>query len=121
MAASRRPAATPAPGPAGTPAGAPALRRLAELAHKPVPPDRIRREVEGMVRQWREGAGEGGRMALREQLSDMQAELSAGVEAAQEQVDDLEREDLAGRRHATSAMLALQAARDAMAAAQVGL
>ncbi|WP_419897034.1 hypothetical protein [Roseomonas sp. USHLN139] len=119
MAARRSTAAPSAPD--GLAAGVPALRRLAELAHKPVPPDRIRREVEGMVRQWLDGAGEGERIALRERISDMHAELAAGVEAAQEQVDDLERDDLAGRRHATSAMLALQAARDALAAAQNGL
>ncbi|EFH09313.1 hypothetical protein, partial [Teichococcus cervicalis] len=112
--------------PAAAPAAAPiksrkALQRLAELASKPAPPDRMRREVEGMVRAWLDGAGEERRIEARDCLEEMQGELAAGVEAALEMMEEIEAEDQAGRRHAQGALLALRAAHAALGSARAGL
>ncbi|MFP5477639.1 MAG: hypothetical protein ACLGJD_28740 [Gammaproteobacteria bacterium] len=115
-----------APRPPTAPARAPiksrlALQRLAELASKPSPPDRMRREVEGMVKAWLDGAEEERRIQVRDSLAEMQGEIAAGIEAAAEMMDEIEPEDEAGRRHATSALYALRAAREALQGARAGL
>lgn len=99
----------------------PALQRLAELASKPSTPDRVRREVESMVRAWLEGASEERRAELRERLEEMQAELATGIESAVEMMDEIEAEDQAGQRRATAALAALRAAHDALRDARAGL
>ena len=91
-----------------------ALRKLSEMASKPVPPDRIRREVEGLVKAWLDGAGEDRRIEVREHLGEMGGQLAEGVEAAAEALDDMERDDEAGRRHAGAALQALRAAQAAL-------
>ncbi|ONG53283.1 hypothetical protein BKE38_12540 [Pseudoroseomonas deserti] len=98
-----------------------ALKRLADLASKPVAPDRIRREVEGMVKIWLDGAGDERRIELRDKLEEMGGELGEGVEAATEALGDLDNEDLAGKRHATAALHALRAAKDALVQARTSL
>ncbi|WP_159993638.1 hypothetical protein [Roseomonas sp. 18066] len=113
-----RPPAEPRPEPIKTQV---ALKRLADLASKPVAPDRIRREVEGMVKAWLEGAGDERRIELREKLEEMGGELGDGVEAAAEALGDLDNEDLAGKRHATAALQALRAAQDALVQARTSL
>lgn len=97
------------------------LRRLSEMASKPVSPDRIRREVEGIVKDWLEGAEEERRIEVREHLGEMTGQLAEGVEAAAEALDDMERDDEAGRRHANAALHALRAAQTALLQARAGL
>lgn len=97
------------------------LKRISDMASKPVSPDRIRREIEGIVTTWLDGAGEERRIEVREHLAEMTGELAEGVEAATEALDDLEREDEVGRRHARAALMALHAARDALLRARAGL
>jgi hypothetical protein len=110
-AAKRAPARAPAPAKA-------ALQRLAELALKGSPPDRVAREVEAIAAGWLEGADDAMRQDIRERLGEMHDELAAGVDAAQDQVEDLDRSDAAGLKQAGRSLAALEAARDALAAAQ---
>ncbi|MFC0408953.1 hypothetical protein [Roseomonas elaeocarpi] len=95
-----------------------ALSKLADLAGKGVAPDRVRREVENIVADWRSGLiGYDERLALRERLEEMRDQLSEGVESAQEQVDELDQAEKAAVTQGRKSLAALIAARDALAAA----
>ena len=113
MAAKKAPRA-PAPGKA-------ALARLAELAGKGTAPDRMVREVNGIVDRWLAEVGVEGRIDLKEQLEDIQAQLAEGVEAAQEAAADLDQQERAAVSAAGKSLSALVAARDAVARARSGL
>lgn len=99
----------------------PALERIAALAARPAAPDRMRREVQGMVQAWLEGAGEEQRIELRERLGEMQEQLLEGIEAAGDMLDDIDAEDVAAKRHSDNALAALRAAREALFQAGRGL
>ena len=98
-----------------------ALARLAELAGKGTAPDRMTREVDGIVARWIAGADAEGRVEVREQLEDIQAQLTEGVEAAQEAAADLDQGERAAVVAAAKSLSALVAARDAVARARTGL
>ncbi|MXP66118.1 hypothetical protein E0493_22525 [Roseomonas sp. M0104] len=58
---------------------------------------------------------------LQERVTDLHAALTESVNAAQGQIDDLDRDDAAGQRQAQRPLIALQAAQDALAAARLQL
>ncbi|MDJ0390261.1 hypothetical protein QMO56_19290 [Roseomonas sp. E05] len=98
-----------------------ALQHLAELAQRAADPSRVRRAVEAMVTDWLTDTPPAERALLHERVTDLHAALTEGVDAAQEQIDDLDRNDAAGQRQAQRSLAALQAARDALAAARLQL
>ncbi|WP_419900755.1 hypothetical protein [Roseomonas sp. USHLN139] len=99
----------------------PALERIAALAARPAAPDRMRREVQGMVQAWLDGAGEEQRIELRDRLGEMQEQLLEGIEAAGDMMDDVDASDTVAQRHGNNALAALKAAREALVAAGRGL
>ena len=98
-----------------------ALARLAELAGKGTAPDRMARGVDGIVQRWLDDADPEGRIEVKEQLEDIQAQLSEGVEAAQEAAADMDQGERAAVNAAGRSLSALVAARDAVARARAGL
>jgi len=87
-----------------------ALARLAELAGRGVSPSRIAREVEAIVADWRHDASTVEPAEVSERLTELHEQLSAGAEAAAEQVSDIDRSDSAALRHANLVHAALVAA-----------
>ncbi|MXP66085.1 hypothetical protein E0493_22325 [Roseomonas sp. M0104] len=98
-----------------------ALQHLAELAQRAADSGRVRRAVEAMVTDWLMDTPPAEHALIHECIADLHAALAEGVEAAQEQIDDLDRSDAAGQRQAQQSLAALQAARDALAAARLQL
>ena len=98
-----------------------AMTRLAELAGKGTAPDRMRREVDGIVDRWLADAGDEGRIEVRELLEDIQAQLTEGVEAAQEAAADMDQAEKGAVAAAGRSLSALVAARDAIAHARSAL
>ncbi len=113
MAVKKAPRA-PAPGKA-------ALARLAELAGKGTTPDWMTREVDGIVDRWLAETDAEGRIEVKEQLENIQAQLTEGVEAAREAAADLDQEERASVTAAAKSLSALEAARDAVARARSGI
>ena len=98
-----------------------ALARLAELAGKGTPPDRMAREVDSIVDRWLADTGVEGQIEVKEQLEDIQAQLTEGVEAALEAAADMDQAEKAAITAATKSLAALVAARDAVARARLAL
>lgn len=87
-----------------------ALARLADLAGRGVQPSRMSREVETIVSAWRDAPGAIASDEVSERLALLHEQLVAGVEAAAEQVSDVDRSDGAALRHAGLVHAALVAA-----------
>jgi hypothetical protein len=87
-----------------------ALARLADLAGRGVQPSRMSREVETIIAAWRDGPGAAAPDEVSERLTLLHEQLVAGVEAAAEQVSDVDRSDSAALRHAGLVHAALVAA-----------
>ncbi|PZP45901.1 MAG: hypothetical protein DI601_08190 [Azospirillum brasilense] len=99
-----------------------ALARLAELAGKGAAPDRVRREVETIVEDWRRGVlGYDERAALRERLEEMHGQLAEGVESVEEQMAEIGQDERAALVAGRRSLAALVAARDALARAHSAL
>uniref|UniRef100_UPI0038D135E8 hypothetical protein n=1 Tax=Roseomonas sp. 18066 TaxID=2681412 RepID=UPI0038D135E8 len=99
----------------------PALQKLADLAARPSAPERMRREVEGMVKAWLDGASADRRIELKEKLGEMEEQLQAGIESAGDMMDEVDADNAAARRHGDNALAALKAARQALLAAGLAL
>jgi len=91
-----------------------ALARLADLAGRGVQPSRMSREVETIVTGWRDALGAIAADEVSERLAILHEQLVAGVEAAAEQVSDVDRSDSAALRHAGLVHAALVAAAEAV-------
>ncbi|HWX47004.1 MAG TPA: hypothetical protein VNZ61_02985 [Roseomonas sp.] len=98
-----------------------ALQHLAELAQRAADPGRVRRAVEAMVADWLTDTPPAERELIHDCVTGLHAALAEGVDAAQAQIEDLDRNDAAGQRQAQRSLAALQAARDALAAARLQL
>lgn len=94
-----------------------AMQHVALLAQRGADGGRVEREVEAIIFGWIE-AGHAGAMEAIEVLRD---QLSTAAEETAAQVDDLDREDAAGRRAGQRVIACWQAARDAARAAMAGL
>ncbi len=96
-----------------------ALERLARLAAAGTPPDRLVREAQKIIAEWKADpdldAG-----ALRERLETLRDDLAAGVADAAEQAGDVDQSDKAAARQATSTLRGLQAVHDAVVAEMLG-
>jgi hypothetical protein len=91
-----------------------ALARLADLAGRGVQPSRMTREVETIVSAWCDGPTAAAPDEVSERLTLLHEQLIAGVEAAAEQVSDVDRSDSAALRHAGLVHAALVAAAGAV-------
>lgn len=100
--------------PAASPVPA-ALERLARLAAAGSPPDRMVREAQNLIADWRldPGLDPGD---LRERLETLRENLDAGVASAEELADDTDASDKAATRQAVGSLKALRAVRDAVIA-----
>lgn len=97
-----------------------ALTRLLTLAGRGAPPDRMAREVEAIVADWRLGAGEEPG-ELREQVEELREQLAAGVAAAEEQAAEIDLGEPGAARQAGRLLASLAAMRDAAQRALVRL
>ena len=91
-----------------------ALDRLARLAAAGSAPDRMVREAQNLIADWRREPDLDA-SALRERLEEMRDSLSEGVASAEEAVDDVDTSDKAAAKQAQGSLKALQAVRDAVA------
>ncbi len=96
-----------------------ALERLARLAAAGTVPDRLVREAQKIIAEWKADPGlDAG--TLRERLETLRDDLAAGVADAAEQAGDVDQSDKAVARQATSILRGLQAVRDAVVAEMLG-
>jgi hypothetical protein len=95
-----------------------AMARLADLAGRGVQPARLAREVDTIVASWLGGASAIPPDEVAERLTVLHENLTAGVEAAAEQLADIDRGDNGALRHAGLVHAALMAAVQAIEAAQ---
>lgn len=89
-----------------------ALRRLMELAAKGVAPNRMAREVEVIVSEWR-SAPDADSIETRERLDELREQIAIGVTDAQEQVSDADSSEPAAVKQAGLTLAALVATHDA--------
>lgn len=90
-----------------------ALTRLLALAGRGVSPNRMAREVDAIVAEWRQGeAGEDG-ADIKDQLDELREQLVAGVAAAEEAVSDVDASDAGAVKQAGHTLASLTATRDA--------
>lgn len=94
-----------------------AIKRLGETLQRGATPDRMAREVHGVVDGLR-AAGEA--ETVREWLEAMRDTFAEGAEAAAEAVDDVDSSDAAGVKRARQSLAAFEATRDALDAALRG-
>ncbi len=96
-----------------------ALERLARLAAAGTVPDRLVREAQKIIAEWKADpdldAG-----TLRERLETLRDDLAAGVADAAEQAGDVDQSDKSAARQATSILRGLQAVRDAVVVEMLG-
>jgi hypothetical protein len=90
-----------------------ALERLARLAAAGTTPDRMVREAQKIIADWRaepelDGAD------LRERLETLRDDLAAGVASAEEQAGDVDQSDKAAARQSTALLKGLQAVHEAV-------
>ncbi len=90
-----------------------ALKRLLALAARGVSPNRIAREVDVIVAEWRQGAVGEEQADIDEQLDELCEQLTAGVAAAEEAVSDVDASDAGAVKQARHMLAALAATRDA--------
>jgi len=91
------------------------LERLAKLSAAGSPPDRIIRETEASIAEWRtEGLSASD---LTERMEVLRDDLEGGLEAAEEQAADVSRDDKAGMKAATRVVDGLRGAAGAVRAA----
>jgi hypothetical protein len=95
-----------------------AMARLADLAGRGVQPARLAREVDTIVAGWLDGASAVPPDEVAERLVVLHENLTAGAEAAAEQLADIDRGDNGALRHAGLVHAALLAAVQAIEAAQ---
>ena len=92
-----------------------ALERLARLAGTGASPDRMVREAQAAIAEWRaEPDLDPG--VLQERLEAMRDDLAAGAAAAEEQAGDVDQGDKAATRQAAASLKGLQAVHAAVAA-----
>jgi hypothetical protein len=90
-----------------------ALKRLLALAGRGVAPNRMAREVDCIIGEWRQGAGEEDEGDLAEQIEELREQLAAGVAAAEEAVSDVDQSDAGAVKQARHVLASLVATRDA--------
>jgi hypothetical protein len=90
-----------------------ALKRLLTLAARGVAPNRMAREVDAIVAEWRQGAADDERSDIDEQLDALCEQLDAGVAAAEEALSDVDASDAGAVKQARHMLAALAATRDA--------
>jgi len=93
-----------------------ALVRLLALVAKGVQPNRMAREVDAIVAEWR-GNAEADPLEIRERIDALREQVAAGVEDAAEQVSDADQSEPAAVKQAGLTLAALVATRDAAARA----
>ncbi len=91
------------------------LERLAKLSAAGAPPDRIVRETEASLADWRAEGLSASDLAERMEL--LRDDLDGGVEAAEEQAADVSRDDKAGMKAAVRVVDGLRGAAGAVRAA----
>jgi hypothetical protein len=87
-----------------------ALQRIADLVGRGYPAARIGREAEALITSWSTDLEPG---EMRDRLDEMAEQLTAGLEAAEEQASDMEEGGTAAEVAAKRTITALAAARDA--------
>ena len=92
-----------------------ALERLAKLTASGAAPDRVTRETEAVLADWREEAL--APTTLIERLELLRDDLEAGLDSAVEQAGDVSRDDVAGFRNAARVVDGLRGAWSAVCAA----
>jgi hypothetical protein len=110
--AAPRAVAVPSPVPA-------LLERVAKLTGAGAAPERLVRETEAVIAEWK-GAGLPA-SDLTERMEVLRDDLEGGLEAAIEQAGDVSRDDKAGMRGATRVVDGLRGTLDAVRAAMDGL
>jgi hypothetical protein len=94
-----------------------ALKRLVALAGRGVAPNRMAREVDAIVAEWRAAAAAEEETDLAEQLAELREQLAEGVAAAEEALSDADQSDAGAVKQANQVLAALVATRDAAAGA----
>ncbi|MDB5414021.1 MAG: hypothetical protein JWR10_2356 [Rubritepida sp.] len=97
-----------------------ALQRLLDLATKAVPPSRMAREVDIIVREW-STAPEADPTEVKERLDELREQIAVGVADAEEQVSDVDRSEAAAVKQADVTLAALVATHDAAVRALAAL
>ncbi len=82
-----------------------ALERLAKLAAAGTAPDRMQRETNKLLDAWRDDPA-----TFQDRLAVLRENLESGVAAAQDGVDDADRDDKAAMRGAEATLKALAGA-----------
>ena len=82
-----------------------ALERLAKLAAAGTAPDRMGRETDKLLADWREDPS-----TFDDRLATLRENLEEGVSAAEESAGDVDRDDKAAVRGAEASLKALRAA-----------
>lgn len=93
-----------------------AMARIAELIGNGGSPERVAREVETIISDWRMEAIRAPE-EVRERLAACCDELGAGVASARRQVESIDASDGAALRHRARSLAAMIAARDTMSSA----
>ncbi len=98
----RKPAQTPIRVSNPVPA---ALERLAKLAAAGTPPDRMAREADKLVLEWRTDPE-----TVDDRLATLRENLEAGISAAEDSAGDVDRDDKAALKGAEASLKALRSA-----------
>jgi hypothetical protein len=96
-----------------------ALTRISEVIARGGSPDRVAREVQAIAAAWRADA-ELDQGEVGEHLAECRDSLAEGIEAAREQMDDVDSSDKAAASQGARILAALEAAYQAMSEASRG-
>lgn len=94
-----------------------ALQRILTLAGRGVTPERMAREVDAIVAEWRRMEAADEELSITEQVEELRAHLADGVSAAEEALSDVDESDAGAVKQARHMLAALTATHDAAARA----